>query len=84
MELSYAAYNYPTDTGLPAIPGWFMGDVNYTAAELLSNHGFVETQIQENNYDVDPITQERDPTAAGAHTIAYRNIEYVTQNENST
>ena len=88
MELSYAAYNYPTDTGLPAIPGWFMGDVDYTAAELLINHGFVENQIQEYNYDViydeDSGEYERDPTAAGAHTIAYRNIEYVAQNENST
>jgi len=88
MELSYAAYNYPTETELPFVPGWFMGDVNYTAAEFLHNHGFVENQIQEYNYDViydeDSGEYERDPTAAGAHTIAYRNIELaVAENNNN-
>lgn len=75
MELSYAAYNYPTDTGLPAIPGWFMGDVDYTAGDLLITHGFAENQIKEYNYDViydeESKEYERVPSATGAHTIAY-------------
>lgn len=87
MELSYAAYNYPSGVELPGIPGDFMGDVNYTAAVLLGNHGFAASQIKEYNYDVkskeDSNEYERDPTAAGAHTIAYRNIEF-SINDNNT
>ena len=88
MELSYAAYNYPTDTDLPPVPGWFMGDVDYTAADLLQTHGFVKSQIKEYNYDVkskeNSNEYQRDPTAAGAHTIAYRNIELaVDENANN-
>ena len=88
MELSYAAYNYPTDTELPGIPGDFMGDVVDTAAKVLKDHGFAENQTKEYNYDViydeSSSESEIDHTAAGAHTIAYRNIEYVPQNENTT
>lgn len=87
MELSYTAYNYPTDTGLPAIPGWFMGDVDYTAGDLLITHGFAENQIKEYNYDViyDEKSKEyeRVPSATGAHTIAYRNIELVNVENNN-
>ena len=77
--------NYPTNTNLPPIPGWFMGDVDYTAADLLLTHGFATSQIKEYNYDVkskeNSNEYQRDPTAAGAHTIAYRNIGFsITEN----
>ncbi len=84
MELSYAAYNYPDGTELPDIPGNFMGDVVDTAADVLRDHGFFEEPIIEENYEPDPGILELGSSEFGAHTIAYRNIGYVTQNENST
>lgn len=71
MELSYAAYNYPDGTDLPTIPGAFMGDVDYTAADVLSELGF--GNITEHNYTL---------ADCSAHTIAYREIKYVKQAEN--
>ena len=76
MELSYAAYNYPDGTELPSIPGAFMGEVDYTAADVLTEHGF--GNIIEHNYT---------SADCGAHTIAYRDIAFIntenTQNTNT-
>jgi len=66
MELSYAAYNYPDGTDLPDIPGDFMDEVDYTAADVLRDLDFSSDDILEANYDPD--------FGVAAHTIAHREI----------
>ena len=69
MKLSYAVYNYPEyieDKTLPLIPGAFMGEVDYTAADVLRDLGFSSDDILEANYD--PVF------GVAAHTIAHREI----------
>ncbi len=63
MELSYAAHNYPTDTDLAFVPGWFMGDADKPATTFLSEHGFED--VRDYNYrHIDSV----------AYVLAHRNI----------